>query len=158
MISARDGFEKSYDLTERILPSSVDVSVPTIEEFASFLVDTTLRTHGFATYKSFSSGARHGVALGGSVKAELKLRTETGQLEAFTTNGGSQLWADPRTLDREPHRMSKNARLLSPFDSLVNQRERLLDVFDFDYQIECFVPEAKRRYGYFCLPSCTATG
>jgi uncharacterized protein YcaQ len=152
MISARDGFEKSYDLTERVLPSSVDVSVPTIEEFASFLVDTTLRTHGFATYKSFSSGGRHGMPLGGSVKAELKHRTETGQLEAFTTDDGSQCWADPRTLDREPPRMSKNARLLSPFDNLVNQRERLLEVFDFDYQIECYVPEPRRRYGYFCLP------
>ena len=34
----------------------------------------------------------------------------------------------------------------------MNQRERLSEVFDFDYQIECYVPEAKRRYGYFCLP------
>ncbi len=152
MIGARDGFEKSYDLTERVLPSSVDVSVPTIKEFASFLVDTTLRTHGFATYKSFSSGARHGMALGGSVKAELKHRTDTGQLEAFTTDGGWQFWADPGTLDREPPRMSRNARLLSPFDNVVSQRERLLEVFGFDYQIECYVPEAKRRYGYFCLP------
>lgn len=152
MISARDGFEKSYDLTERVLPSSVDVSVPTIEEFASFLVDTTLRSHGFATYRSFSSGGRHGVPLGGSVKAELKHRTETGRLAAFTADGGFRFWVDPRTLDREPPRILKNARLLSPFDNLVSQRERLLEVFDFDYQIECFVPEAKRRYGYFCLP------
>ncbi len=90
--------------------------------------------------------------LGGSVKAELKHRTESGQLETFTIDGGSQFWAEPETLDREPPRTSKIVRILSPFDNLVNQRERLSEVFGFDYQIECYVPEAKRRYGYFCLP------
>lgn len=152
MISARDGFEKSYDLTERVLPSTVDVSEPTIEEFANFLVDTTLRAHGFATYKSFSSGGRHGVPLGRSVRAELRNRTDAGDLREFTTDSGSQCWAEPETLDREPPRTSKAVQILSPFDNLVSQRERLSEVFDFDYQIECYVPEAKRRYGYFCLP------
>lgn len=152
MISARDGFEKSYDLTERVLPSSVDVSEPSIEEFANFLVDTTLRAHGFATYKSFSSGGRHGLPLGGSIRSQLRRRTDRGDLRVFTTAGGSQFWAEPDTLDGAPLRTSKTVQILSPFDNLVNQRERLSEVFDFDYQIECYVPEAKRRYGYFCLP------
>jgi uncharacterized protein YcaQ len=42
--------------------------------------------------------------------------------------------------------------LLSPFDNLVIQRKRLQQFFGFDYQIECYVPEPKRKYGYFCLP------
>ena len=42
--------------------------------------------------------------------------------------------------------------MLSPFDNPVIQRERLKTLFGFDYQIECYVPEAKRQYGYFCLP------
>ena len=35
---------------------------------------------------------------------------------------------------------------------MVIQRKRLNELFDYDYQIECYVPAAKRRFGYFCLP------
>jgi uncharacterized protein len=42
--------------------------------------------------------------------------------------------------------------ILSPFDNSVIQRDRLKSLFQYDYQIECYVPEPKRQYGYFCLP------
>ena len=42
--------------------------------------------------------------------------------------------------------------LLSPFNNLVIQRKRLKTLFNFDYTIECYVPEPKRKFGYFCLP------
>ena len=42
--------------------------------------------------------------------------------------------------------------ILSPFDNAVIQRKRLSEIFGFNYQIECYVPPAKRQYGYFSLP------
>ena len=48
--------------------------------------------------------------------------------------------------------LSDEAWVLSPFDVLNVFRHRLKDFFDFDYQIECFVPAPKRKYGYFSLP------
>jgi uncharacterized protein YcaQ len=48
--------------------------------------------------------------------------------------------------------LSGDAFILSPFDVLNVYRHRLRDFFDFDYQVECFVPKAKRKYGYFSLP------
>lgn len=48
--------------------------------------------------------------------------------------------------------MAGDAFILSPFDVLNVFRHRLRDFFDFDYQIECFVPAPKRKYGYFSLP------
>jgi uncharacterized protein YcaQ len=48
--------------------------------------------------------------------------------------------------------LSDEVFILSPFDILNVFRHRLKDFFDFDYQIECFVPAAKRQYGYFSLP------
>jgi uncharacterized protein len=48
--------------------------------------------------------------------------------------------------------LSGDAFILSPFDVLNVYRHRLKNFFDFDYQVECFVPQAKRKYGYFSLP------
>src|SRR6202000_79606 len=53
---------------------------------------------------------------------------------------------------RKKIELSDEAFILSPFDVLSVFRHRLRDFFGFDYQIECFVPEPKRKYGYFSLP------
>ena len=42
--------------------------------------------------------------------------------------------------------------LLSPLDRLVFDRKRLLEIFDFDYQLEMYKPAAKRRWGYWAMP------
>ena len=151
MISARDGFQKSYDLTERVLPSSVDVSEPTAKELACHLIDNTLRAHGFATQKSFAYSSR-GTPVHGPLKAELARRSSAGELREFADDRGGRWWSDPQTLDTPAPRARKVARVLSPFDNAIIQRERAQKVFDFDFKIECYVPEANRRFGYFCLP------
>jgi uncharacterized protein YcaQ len=42
--------------------------------------------------------------------------------------------------------------LLSPFDRLIHDRKRAVELFGFDYQLEMYKPAAKRRWGYFALP------
>jgi uncharacterized protein YcaQ len=46
----------------------------------------------------------------------------------------------------------RQVRILSPFDNLIINRRRALELFGFDYQLECYVTAAKRKYGYFSLP------
>jgi uncharacterized protein YcaQ len=55
-------------------------------------------------------------------------------------------------MDAPTPRFSRAITILSPFDNVLIQRERLKSIFDFDYQIECYVPAAKRKFGYFGLP------
>ncbi len=51
----------------------------------------------------------------------------------------------------EPLSHSK-VKILSPFDNMLIQRKRMKALFSFDYRLECYLPEAKRQYGYFSLP------
>jgi hypothetical protein len=151
MASCRDGFQKVYDLPERVLPDWVDTRRPSLEEYAAYLVDTTLRAHGFASLKSMTY-LRRGKALRAAVKALLDARIDAGLLVRVDADEAAPVYTDPERLESRAPRCGARVRLLSPFDNAVIQRQRGREVFDFDYQIECYLPESKRRYGYFCLP------
>ncbi|MDH3633919.1 MAG: winged helix DNA-binding domain-containing protein [Gammaproteobacteria bacterium] len=150
MISAREGFQKVYDLPERVLPDWVDTHMPDLDEYADYLVDTTLRAHGFASLVSMTY-LRKGQKLREAVKRQLMQRIEDGSLTSVTLNS-STVYIDPELLDSRAPRCLAQVRILSPFDNTVIQRRRSRDLFTFDYQIECYVPKPLRQFGYFCLP------
>jgi uncharacterized protein YcaQ len=150
-VSHRSGFQKVYDLPERALPADIDMSVPTAEEFRRFLILRAIRAHG-AVGEPEISYMRKGLKK--AVSATLADMTEAGELVALTYPGAvTPLFSTPALLEQAAKsRFSKQVHLLCPFDNLVIQRKRVQQVFGFDYQIECYVPEAKRKYGYYCLP------
>ena len=151
MVSSREGFQKVYDLPERVLPDWVDSSMPTMDEYAGHLIDTTLRAHGFASLVSMTY-LRKGKQLRDAIKAQLLHRLETNQLTTVDLGNNNVLYIDPELLEtRAPHSCAQ-VRILSPFDNAVIQRQRGREIFAFDYQIECYVPEPLRKFGYFCLP------
>ncbi|WP_117233974.1 winged helix-turn-helix domain-containing protein [Vibrio maerlii] len=149
MISERRAFHKVYDLTERVLPSHVDTTIPSEDDYARFLVLNTLRTHGLARLPEMTyllKGVKSNVQLALEELIEEKL-----VLDVFV--GTERYYALPESLDLVHQRLSrKQAKILSPFDNFIIQRNRLRDIFDFDYQLECYVPAPKRKYGYFVLP------
>jgi uncharacterized protein YcaQ len=151
MVAAREGFQKTYDLTERVLPNDVDTSCPDASEYASHLLDSGLRANGFVN-QAMITYLRKGSALRTQVQAELQARVDDDQLLAFRLPGGQQYFGLPELLAGTAPRAPRRVRILSPFDNLVIQRQRTAAVFGFDFQIECYVPEAKREFGYFCLP------
>ncbi|MFV2033010.1 MAG: winged helix-turn-helix domain-containing protein [Gammaproteobacteria bacterium] len=151
MVSKREGFQKVYDLPERVLPDCVDTRQPTLDEYANYLIDTTLRGHGFATQQSISY-LRKGQKLRTAVGEQLAARVDAGGLARVNLAGGSIAYLDPALLEARAPRSHAVVRILSPFDNVIIQRNRSRDVFDFDYQIECYIPRHRRQFGYFCLP------
>lgn len=151
MVTRREGFQKVYDLPERVLPDGVDTREPGLAEYAEYLIDTTLRAHGFASVKSMTYLLR-GKALRDAVGAQLLARADAGLLSRIDIENYSIVYANAELLESRAPRTSATARIISPFDNTVIQRDRARGVFDFDYQIECYLPQPKRRFGYFCLP------
>ena len=147
----RRGFQKRYELAERFLPSSVDTREPSVEEHADHLIDITMRAHGFATFRTINY-LRRDAALREMVRERVSEQVRAGVLDTRRTTAGEPVYARPGAFDRPPRRLADLVRLLSPFDNVVIQRQRAAQVFGFDYTIECYVPAAKRRYGYFALP------
>lgn len=151
MVSDRQGFQKTYDLTERVLPTHINATIPSIEEFAEHIVNQQLRCHGFASLKGLTY-LRRNTELRKAVKRLVNERLSQGTLEQVKICSGDVFIVETGALERPLCRLNNRLLILSPFDNSVIQRERLKAVFEFDYQIECYVPQAKRQYGYFSLP------
>ncbi len=151
MVSERNGMEKVYDLAERILPPGIDFREPSVHEYAAHLLDSTVRAHGLVTWKQVLH-LRTGKPLKDAMREVLAERIEAGQLALVRDTDLPDTYVDTAALDRPIHTMRKSVLLLSPFDNVVIHRERLSALFGFDYRLECYVPAAKRVYGYFCLP------
>ena len=151
MVSDREGFQKTYDLTERVLPSHVNLQMPSMKEFAAHIVDQQLRCHGFASLKGLTYQRRN-AELRKAVKALVNERLAQRTLEQVQVNSGEVFILETGGLERTLPRLHNRMLILSPFDNSVIQRERLKTLFQYDYRLECYVPPAKRQYGYFCLP------
>lgn len=151
MVSAREGFQKTYDLTERVLPSHVNTEMPSIEEFAAHIVEQQLRCHGLVSLKGLTYQRRN-TELRKAVKALVDERLAQCTLEQVQLSSGEVFILEKGAFERPLPRLSNHMLILSPFDNSVIQRERLKALFQYDYRLESYTPAAKRQYGYFCLP------
>ena len=151
MVSDREGFQKTYDLTERVLPSHVNSQMPSRSEFAAYTVEQQLRCHGLASLKGLTYQRRN-PELRQAVKAVVTEKLAQGALEQVQVCSGEVFILETGALERALPRLNNRMLILSPFDNSIIQCDRLKALFQFDYQLECYLPEAKRKYGYFCLP------
>jgi uncharacterized protein YcaQ len=149
MVAHRQGFQKVFDLSERVVPSFIDVSHPSQNESLDHLILSTLNANGLATAAEIAY-------LRTGMKALVHKRClqllENKQIQ--TVQFGQKIYyASTGIGDCLSMRTSQQCiKILSPFDNLLIQRQRMRDLFSFDYQIECYVTEANRRFGYFVLP------
>jgi len=151
MVSNREGFQKSYDLTERVLPANIDLRTPNSDELAAHILEQQLRCHGIVSLKGLTYQRRE-PELRTSMLTLLNERLSQQVLELVQLDSGETYMIEKGALERPLPRACHRVSILSPFDNCVIQRERLRILFHFDYQLECYLPQPKRKFGYFCLP------
>jgi uncharacterized protein len=146
--AARRGFERLYDITDRVLPAKV-IAAPTPSEADAIraLIDRAGRALGIATERDLRDYFRLRPATARPAIGEL---VEAGVLRAVTVDGiAAYLHRDAETdvaIERE------RAALLTPFDSLVWCRERTERLFGMRFRLELYTPQHKRVHGYYVLP------
>ena len=145
--ATRRGFERLYDLPERVLPRSPCRADSRLGRCATCAADIAARAMGVATERDLCDYFRIGLQPGKRRIAEL---VESGELIGVKVEGWSKI-AFVKRHARWPRKLHAQA-LLSPFDSLIWERSRTERVFDFRYRIGIYTPSAQRQHGYYVLP------
>lgn len=147
-VAGRRGFERLYDLPERVIPDDI-LQHPALSEAEAHhgLLLHSATALGVGTEKDLRDYFRLDPADSRSALAEL---VEDGQLVTCQVQGWKPLaycLPEPRV----PRKVPASA-LLSPFDSLIWERSRTERLFDFRYRLEIYTPQDKRVFGYYVLP------
>jgi len=155
-IPRREGFQKVYDLSERVIPYEYFNAEVSHEAFIDWACRSALDRLGFGTAKDI---AKYWDLI--SIKEVNDWLSTHGRQETQAITVQSHDKSKPREfvarfdleniLDNLP-KLPSRIRALSPFDPVIRDRNRLSWLFGFDYTIEIYVPPEKRQYGYYVFP------
>lgn len=155
MIARREGFQRIYDLRERVLPTWDDGQLPSADDVRRALVLKAVRAMGIGKARWVADYFRMD-------KTSTRLIPDRLADEGALMRANVEGWKEPGFIHPDHAETARSAAagrgkpvlttLLSPFDPLVWDRRRASEMFGFDYRIEVYTPAPKRVYGYYVLP------
>lgn len=155
-VTRRDAFRKVYDLTERVIPPEHFARETFAEQTRDWACNSALDRLGFATsgelaayWQAISPAEARDWCAAALTRGEIEevlVEGHEGTLRRSFARPG--LLAEALSVAEPPARL----RILSPFDPALRDRARAERLFGFHYRIEVFVPEPKRKYGYYVFP------
>jgi uncharacterized protein YcaQ len=151
-ISERGGMLKTYELMERHFGWNRRPRPAAESEVAEYLLDRALQAQGVVSVDSitFLKEKKRKEA----VLRMVERRVRRGELIPLTIEGAGKAahWATPQALEEPAPPAGEVVHILSPFDPLIIQRKRLEFFFGYQHVFEAYVPQPKRKFGYFALP------
>ena len=158
-IRERRGFQRTYDLTERVIPRQLRERPEPVHDAIRALILRALEGHGWAETRTIAATWRLRPRSDAFVAAMRSLADDGSIVACALEHGGASRagWVRPADLELA-HRLRRlrprrdRGVLLTPFDPLLWDRARVRLLFGFDVVLEIYVPAAKRRFGYFCMP------
>ena len=154
-IAKRQGFQKVYDLSERTVPAKLDKKKIKKNEFIDWACKAAIERLGFGSVSDIAHFWNFLTI--DEVKDWVKKQNEKiiKEVEVETHNGECKTLlcrGDIETVMEKMGKCPNIIRALSPFDPVVRDRKRLEWLFGFEYKIEIYVPEKKRKWGYYVFP------
>ena len=155
MVARRQGFQRVYDLRERVHPDWSDELLPAPDEARRRMVLNAVRALGVTQARWVADYYR--MERRETPDIVRSLAREGALLEARVEGWDDLAYVHPDHAGNAGRAAdgglaATHTTLLSPFDPLVWDRARALAVFDFDYRLECYTPAQRRQYGYYVLP------
>jgi uncharacterized protein YcaQ len=147
-IADRRQFARYYDLTERVIPSEhLSNATLSTQDAHREMMRLAVTAHGVGTVADFADYYHLKKA---QAKVGLEELAESGDIQVVSVED----WDEPAyaPLELESVEPTEARALLTPFDPLVWNRDRIERIFNFFYRIEIYVPEPKRQYGYYVYP------
>ena len=154
-ISARQRFEKIYDLSERVFPDEHGAEVPEYAETIDFACEEAIARLGVATpaeIAAYFDMVTVAEARRWCAEAAGAGRIQEASVDSRRAFAVANFRTRARRAERELASRRQGMRLLAPFDPVIRDRARALRLFGFDYRFEAYVPAPKRVYGYYVMP------
>ena len=150
-VSARSGMLKTYELSDRHFGWTKRPRPATEGQYAQYLLARALRSQAIVSLDSICYGE---LSWKGRVAKVIETEMRARRLVPAQIDGVEKIrhWIEPAILERSSGGAEPLVHILSPFDPLVIQRNRLALLFGYEHRFEAYVPPAKRVLGYFALP------